>query len=278
MSRIGFIDYYLDEFHANKYPGWIQQYTGGTMEVSCAYAVKDYENGMSNEAWSRKHGIPLVDSIEEVVDRCDYFIVLSPDNPEHHEALSELPLQSGKPTFIDKTFAPDRATALRLFELAEKHGTPMFSTSALRFASEYTALQKENIQVISSWGPGKYGNYAIHQLEPIVSMVGTRPLRLMSTGTEASPSILIEFEDGRRATIQHFGWECPFVMNVLDRSGSSKLIQVKSDFWSVFIRELVQFFQTGVPPVHSKETITVITLIEYGLQAQKTPDQWISLP
>ena len=94
----------------------------------------------------------LPPTIEEVVERSDYLIVLSPDNPEFHEELSQLPLQSGKPTYIDKTFAPDRETAIRLFDLAAKHGTPMYSTSALRFASEYRELDRSDIQTISAWG------------------------------------------------------------------------------------------------------------------------------
>ena len=51
-----------------------------------------------------------------------------------HEELSQLPLKSGKPTYIDKTFAPDYPTAKRIFDLAEANGTPCYSTSALRYA------------------------------------------------------------------------------------------------------------------------------------------------
>ena len=139
----------------------------------------------------------------------DYLIVLSPDNPEFHEELSQSPLQSGKPTYIDKTFAPDRETAIRLFDLAAKHGTPMYSTSALRFASEYRELDRSDIQTISGWGPGAFANYSIHQIEPIVSLMGTSPKRVMYIGTPDSPALLIDFGDGRQATVNHLGDNCP---------------------------------------------------------------------
>ena len=123
--KIGFIDYYLDEWHANNYPQWIREASGGEMEVSLAYGKIDSPiGGRTNAQWCADMNIPQAQSIEEVVAHCDGIIVLSPDNCEMHEELSRLPLMSGKPTYIDKTFAPDYPTAKRLFDVAEAHGTP----------------------------------------------------------------------------------------------------------------------------------------------------------
>ncbi len=196
MKKVGFIDYYLDEWHANQYPAWIRDATGGAMEVAFAYGMKDAGHGLSNKEWCAKNGVTPCGTIEEVVARSDYLIVLSPDNPEQHEALAELPLASGKPTYIDKTFAPDRAAALRLFERAARHRTPLYSSSALRYAAEYAEVEREGIQVISSWGPGLLENYSIHQIEPIVALMGTEAKRVMYTGTAAAPALLIEFSGG----------------------------------------------------------------------------------
>ena len=139
MKKIGFIDYFLDEWHANNYPEWIKdnvKLAGRDCEVAYAWAEKDKEDGLGTAQWCEKFGVEALSSIEELVEKSDYIIVLSPDNPEHHERLSRIPLMSGKPVYIDKTFSPDLAAGARIFELAQKHGTPMFSTSALRFAEE----------------------------------------------------------------------------------------------------------------------------------------------
>ncbi|GAE08991.1 hypothetical oxidoreductase [Paenibacillus sp. JCM 10914] len=48
MKKIGFIDLHLDQFHANKYPAWIEQASGGAMKVVYAYGKRDKENGISN--------------------------------------------------------------------------------------------------------------------------------------------------------------------------------------------------------------------------------------
>lgn len=278
MKKIGFIDYYLDEFHANKYPEWISEASGGKMKVVYAYGMVDKENGVSNQEWCNQRGIQLLSSIDEVVRLSDYLIVLSPDNPEFHEELSNLPLQSGKPTYIDKTFAPDRAAAIRLFELANQHETPLFSTSALRYADEYVKAVKEGIETISSWGPGRFENYSIHQIEPIVSLMGSHPQRVMSIGSAASSALLIDFGAGKQATINHFGDGCPFMMAVNDNTNQCQIIKPESDFFALFIRHLVSFFESGKPAVPAEETIAVITIIEYGLQAAETPAKWLNLP
>ncbi|GIO68426.1 hypothetical protein VQ056_27375 [Paenibacillus sp. JTLBN-2024] len=278
MKKIGFIDYYLDEWHANQYPAWIRDATGGAMEVAFAYGMKDAGHGLSNKEWCAKNGVTPCGTIEEVVARSDYLIVLSPDNPEQHEALAELPLASGKPTYIDKTFAPDRAAALRLFERAARHRTPLYSSSALRYAAEYAEVEREGIQVISSWGPGLLENYSIHQIEPIVALMGTEAKRVMYTGTAAAPALLIEFSGGRQATIQQPGPGCPFTMAVNYASGACRVVQPASDFFQSFIRDLARFFETGEAAVPPAETIAVISIIENGLIAAKQPYQWIELP
>jgi hypothetical protein len=278
MKKIGFIDYYLDEWHAEKYPDWIGNTSKGAMNVSYAYGKKDSDNGLSNIEWCVKKGIQLLDSIDEVVDKSDYLIVLSPDNPEIHEELAMLPLQSGKPTFVDKTFAPDRKTALLLFETAQKHQTPLYSSSALRFATEYEEAERDGIETICSVGPGRYDNYSIHQIEPIVSLIGCEPRRVMYIGTPKSPALLIGFENGQQASIHHFGTGCPFSMTINYDSGSAKIVKPDSDYFDLLIKSMLTFFETGKPMVNPSETIAIITIIEYGFKAAQTPYQWVELP
>lgn len=278
MKKIGFIDYYLDEWHANQYPEWIRNASGGAMEVAFAYALKDAEHGLSNREWCAEHGVTWCGTIEEVIAQSDYLIVLSPDNPEQHEALAELPLASGKPTYIDKTFAPDRAAALRLFERAAQHQTPLYSSSALRYAAEYAEVERAGIKVISSLGPGLLTNYSIHQIEPIVALMGTDAKRVMFIGTEDAPALLIEFADGRQATIQQPGPGCPFMMAVNYDSGACRVVQPASDYFQSFIRDLVTFFETGRATVEPAETIAIMTIIENGLIAAQQPYQWMELP
>lgn len=277
MKKIGFIDYYLDEWHANKYPDWIKETSGGEMTVAYAYGKRDADNGLDNAAWCREKGIQLMDNIESVVEASDYLIVLSPDHPEQHEELCRLPLQSGKPTYVDKTFAPDRATAERLFQWAADSGTPLFSSSALRFAAEADAVKREGIDAIVTIGPGQYANYSIHQVEQIVALMGSEAERVMWTGTDATPALHIGFSGGRFASIHHFH-DSAFQTSVNYAAGESASYKVESNFFGSFISSMVDFFRSGQPPVPQEETMAIITVIEYGHNAVKTPHQWLELP
>ena len=144
MIKIGFIDYYLDEWHANNYPEMLKELSGGECQVVCAFGLIDppAELGekLTNRQWAEKYGIELLSSIEEVVEKSDCLVVLSPDNPEMHEELCDLPLQSGKLCYVDKTFAPDKAAAERIFANAKAHGTKCYSSSALRFSALWAYL------------------------------------------------------------------------------------------------------------------------------------------
>ena len=204
--------------------------------------------------------------------------MLSPDHPQYHETLAQIPLKSGKPTYVDKTFAPDHATALRLFELAAEHGTPMYSSSALRFATEYAEADRAGIKAIASWGPGSFENYSIHQIEPIVSFMGPAAKRVMYIGTAETPALLIDYGDGRQATIHHLGDGCPFTMAVSHEAGQCPVLKPESDFFRLFIANLVEFFETGRSTVPSNETIAIMAIIESGKIAAATPYEWVELP
>ena len=93
MFKLGFIDYYLDEWHANNYPAWIREASGGEVEVAYAYGKIDSPlGGLSTAAWCEKFGIDRCAGIEELVEKSDGLIVLSPDNCEMHEVLCTAPL------------------------------------------------------------------------------------------------------------------------------------------------------------------------------------------
>lgn len=278
MVKIGFIDYYLDEWHANNYPTFFKEKTNGEYKVCYAYGKINSPNGMTNKEWSEKYGVELLSSIEEVIEKSDCLIVLSPDNPEMHEELSNLPLKSGKLTYIDKTFALDKATAIRIFENADAHGTRCYSSSALRFAEEWNDINTDEIDKLYSEGPNKFAIYAIHQIEPIVMLMKSRAKRVMFLGNEIHPEMLIEFEDGRYAHMYHRdGLECNFKMTTINKENKASVYEVKSKYFDQFINSLINFFKTGIPPVSHEQTIDVIGIIEAGNKAIKKPFEWVEI-
>lgn len=274
MLRIGLIDYYLDEWHANHYPAWIREASGDGMAVTHAYAQADSPvGGRTTAQWCREMGIAQVDTIEAVTAACDGLIVLSPDHCERHEALCQIPLRSGKPVYVDKTFAPDAATARRLFALASEHGTPCYSASALRYAAEYGAVDRDQVLSLCSWGPGALDGYGVHQLEPMLMLMQAPVRRVMALPGSGWVSLSMEFADGRCATLACYQAGAPYMMN-LCMGEENRVIEVTSDFFGCFIKEMVAFFQTRQVPVPPVETLRIMAAREAGMKALQAPFTW----
>jgi hypothetical protein len=278
MKRIGVIDYFLDQYHAEHYPAWIAAASGGGLRVACAWAMADKPGGRTNKQCCERLGIELCDRPQEVIENSDCLIVMSPDNPEMHEELCRLPLASGKPTYVDKAFAPDRETAQRIIEVAENSNTPFFSTSALRYAREYGGIKREKLRFISSRGPGAFSNYGIHQVEPIIGLMGAGVDKVMFIGAGDIPAFVLRFSDGRCATLCQPGRECCFSLAAGYSDGQVAVIQEATDYYPLFIEQMVGFFGDGKPRVPAAETLQVISVLECGRKAMAAPDEWIAVP
>ena len=277
MLKIGFIDYYLDEWHANSYPKMIRDAVGDKLEVAYAYGqIASPITGMTSRQWCEKYGAELCETIEELVEKSDVLLVLSPDNCEMHEQLCQIPLRSGKRTYIDKTFAPDLPTAQRIYALAEEFGTPCYSTSALRYAEEYVNWESAPITAISSWGPNGFDRYSIHQLEPMMMLMNCPVKRVLYTGAEKWYTVNLEFTDGRFATLTGFDGGCDFMMHVAT-TGKAKRVVVKSNFFGAFIEQLCDFFLGGEVKVPHEETLGIMAVRGAVLKAQEVPGQWIEV-
>ena len=57
MKKVGFVDYFLDEWHANNYPEMIKNATAGEMIVTHAYGMTDVPGKRDNKTWCSEMGI-----------------------------------------------------------------------------------------------------------------------------------------------------------------------------------------------------------------------------
>ena len=281
MKTIGFVDYYLDEWHANNYPRWIRESEfAGRFDVTLAWQEIQPEGKRTLEEWCREQQVTPAASLAQVVEECDCLVVLSPDNPERHEDLCDRPLRSGKPVYVDKTFAPDLATAKRLFAKAERHGTPMYSTSALRYVENLEQVLQEfasaHVDFVATRGPGEWGNYAVHQLEPLVMLLGVGATRVMSVGNEQARSLVVDYPEGRRGHLLQTA-DHPFGFTV-QCGGRTRTIDDLGDFFPRFLAAMLAFFENGEVPVLKEQTLETMALLEAGAAARRSPDTWVAVP
>ena len=277
MKKIGFIDYFLNEWHADSYPAMIKR-INPDYEVCCAYAhIEPPMSGkLSNDEWCNQHGIERVKTIEEVIEKSDYIIVLSPDNPEMHEELSDLPLKSGKPVYVDKTFATDVASAKRMFEKAKKYNTPMFTSSALNYADELKEFPREGIEKITVSYGGFYATHLIHQIEPAVVLAGCGG-KCATYFENPDPGIKLEFENGIVAEMTVLD-AIDYEFGVTYKDGTEIKKVFNSPFFDNFIKKLLEFFETGRIPVSHEQTMKVISIVEASWKARDAEGKEVCVP
>ncbi len=282
MKKIGFIDYYISEWHANNYPAWIKEFCEGAgleYEISYAWAAKDVSevDGVTTAEWCEKFGVTQCESAKELCEKSDYIIILSPSNPEQHLALAEasFPYAKGKRIYIDKTFAPDLETAKKIFALAKEYDIKFFSTSALRYSNEIDTAR--NCEKVVTRGTGKkMHEYIIHQIEMVIKTMGTDVLGVKTVKNDAETACYVEYKDGRKAEMYHHS-DYPFAIT-LTKDGVEEGGQIASPFFKNLIGKIITFFENGEVDFDEKETLAVMALREAVVKSSESDGAFIKCP
>lgn len=280
MKKIGFVDYYVSEWHANNYPKWIAQANevlGTDYQVAYAWAELDTSpiDGVTTVQWCEKYGATPCATLRELCEKSDAILVLAPTDPDKHLPYAKEVLAFGKPTYIDKTFAPDLATAKEIFALAEKYNTPMFSSSALRYAAELDEIADSRQLAVT--GSGRTADeYLVHQAEMLVKTLkpGATKVRAMQMGLLSV--FEVAYADDRRATMTYSQNALPFTLLA---SGGAKPSwrQVKSEFFPALLRDILRFYESGTVSFDPAETLEIMAVREKALAALLTPGEWLNV-
>lgn len=278
MKKIGFVDYYISEWHANNYPLWIAEEckkNGLSYEVAYAWAEEYVSpvDGRNTDEWCREFGVEKCNSIDELCEKSDFIIILAPSNPEKHLAYTKEVFKYGKPTYVDKTFAPDYKTAKEIFATSEKYGTPFFSTSALRYATETDEYEWDKEQrIITTGGGSNLAEYIIHQIEMIVKAMGSgEKVKYVKIGP--TTFLNVQYKDGREVVMTYSSGVDFTVRNCFEVEWT----EIKSPFFNYLIADILRFFESGIPSFDVKETLEVMKLREASLKASESPETWVYL-
>ena len=274
MKKIGFIDYRIDEWHANNYPAWIRQAcaeAGLDWEIGYVWAEESAPEGLlTTRQWAEKFGVQASTTIQELCKKSDALLILAPSNPEKHLPYAREALKYGKRTYIDKTFAPDAAEAEEIFALSERYSAPIFSTSALRCAQELKAFPQAHSAFVTGGG-GNLDEYAIHIVEMIVCLMGPDAETVRFEGDKRHALCHVTYAGGRNAELI-YGANMPYTLDVQAAAGqASAYAPIKSAFFPALLKDIVTFFETGEPPVKKQDTMACMRLRDAILRASETP-------
>lgn len=276
--RIGFVDHDLTGYHPRVFLRSLREtHSDRGYELAGAHG----RLAGKGRPWAEENEVLWFDSIEALDEAVDCYMILAPSNPELHLELCEAVFPHGKPTYVDKTFAPDAATAEKIFALADRLGTPVQTTSALRYSNVQdfvTEAGSENLRHITSWVSGSnFAEYVIHPVELVVSCMGPEAVRLMRRGEEPETQLLIDFSDGRTGTVNVFNGTRTKYSASVTTTEETRYLEV--DLREIFDRNLgaiLDFFDSGEPNVDRRETMTIMRILD-AAGAEESRGRWVEL-
>ena len=283
MKKVGFIDLFINEWHADNYPKWIEEVSkklGYDYKVCYCYAPVDVSpvNGKTTNEWCATQNAEKCASIKELCEKCDNIAILAPSNPEVHLELAKETFKyaSGKNIYIDKTFAPDLNTAKEIYNLAKEYNVNIFSTSALRYASELYDFENEK-EIVSIGGGGLFEEYCIHQVEIIVRVmgVGAQKVKVESAYTDGFIADIV-YSDGRKAQL-NYDRSSDFYVTVTTKNGTTEKRHLASDYFKNLLEKIVIFFETGKTDFDKEQTLEVMKIREGAVKGSTNLDVWLDL-
>ncbi len=282
--KVGFIDHHLANYHANKFLSIFREgKAGADIEIVSAYE----SNPEGDEDWCAKNNVPRASSPAEVIEKSEAILVLAPDNIDAHITLTKDAVQSKKPVFIDKVLAETVEDARTIISTAQSAGTPIMSSSSLRFSVELEQLislvgDGPHEQVFSR-GFGKWRQYAVHTIQPALRLLGGRVKRVIDTGKGTSHVITIENSEGRRAHIdlrlsENQMESTPWQLGLLHHN-NYELITVKQfdEFYVNLAKQMVKFFQTRQSPVPVEEMLDQVIVEVSADSSFQNGGQWVDV-
>jgi predicted dehydrogenase len=198
-----------------------------------------------------------------------------------HLAQAKPVLAARKPLFIDKPFTASVRDAMEIARLARESGTPVFSSSSLRYNDDVLALKRDpraaEVLGTITWGPATLEPhhpdlfwYGIHAVETLYTLMGPGCERVTRTHTPGADVVVGQWKDGRIGIVRGirdgassygqvvFGRKAVLTGPMPESSGTG----VKRSSYYGLISNVVEFFRTGKPPLPIDETIEIMAFME----------------
>jgi hypothetical protein len=256
----------------------VAAFKGGSPDItSSASRVDGYTKTLKE-----KYGVEICDSIETLCDKVDAVLLESVDGRPHLEQVKPV-LKARKPVFIDKPMAGSLRDVIEIFRLAREADVPVFSSSSLRFAKDTQAVRNGSIgKVLSAetsspcelepHHPDLFW-YGVHGVESLFTILGTGCITVQR-GQTADGKIQVTgvWSDGRKGIFR----ESKEYHGVAS-SEKGEAPAGSFDGYVPLVREIIKFFQTGVAPVSSAETIEIFAFMEAADASKRKGDAPIEI-
>lgn len=289
-KRIGIIG--LDTSHSEVFTRLINEgelkgdykvvaaYPHGSQDIPEALEMKP---GIVNAV--KAMGVAIVDSIGELLRRVDVVLLESIDGRPHLEQALPV-MKAGKRMFIDKPLAADLADAESIFKASRQYGSPIFTSSALRFdpsvqrvaagaigrvtgADVYTPAAIEPNHMDLAW-------YGIHGVEMLFTVMGRGCREVRRIHQQGTDLVVGVWNDGRIGTVRGIR---EGASNIAGTAFGEKGIAPLGPFasYNPLVREILSFFDTGIVPVTEQESLEIFRFMHAADVSRKRNGKSITL-
>lgn len=219
-------------------------------------------------------GVEIVDSIDALLDKVDVVFLETNDGRPHLEQIRPC-LAAHKPVFIDKPIAGTLVDAIKIFDEAKKAGTPVFSSSSLRFGKNTQAVRGGSVgkvKAAETFSPASLEKthpdlfwYGVHGVESLFTAMGTG-CQSVKRGKTAEGMIEVTgtWEGGRTGTYRE---NKGYGGKAIGDKGEAEI--GKYDGYDVLLFEIVKFFRTGIAPVTPAETLEIYAFMEAADESKR---------
>lgn len=213
----------------------------------------------------------VVNDCQDMIGRVDA-VLLARDDAENHYEMSAPFIEAGLPIYIDKPIAFSVAEAQRILAL-ERYPGQIFTCSALRYAREFSLSMEElsllgTLTHVHATAPKDWDKYAVHIVEPVLSLTGTSqpPNQMTAHEVAGLRRVNVTWPSGLRASFETTGKaSSPIAIRLSGQRAEMEL--VFSDTFVAFKRALQTFIEgirTGRQMIDPGFILNVIAIIERG--------------
>ncbi|MBS0661618.1 MAG: gfo/Idh/MocA family oxidoreductase [Verrucomicrobia bacterium] len=233
--------------------------------------------------------VKMLSSPREVAAAVDAVLHTTVDGRIHLAQFAEIaPLR--RPTFLDKPFATTSADARAIAELAQRHGTPLFSSSSLRYAGAFTAALADQsggkVTGADFFGPlhlqpsqPGFFWYGIHTAEMLYATLGTGCASVRVSATSDHEVATGTWRDGRLGVIRGYRTSNNSFGGVIHREKTTHYVDVaagpRPDVG--LTQAIMRFFHGAPAPVALEETVELIRFLEAANESRANGGREVEL-
>lgn len=225
----------------------------------------------------KKMDVEIVDSIPALLEKVDVVLLETNDGRLHLEQA--LPVfKAGKPVFIDKPVSASLVDAIAIFDAAQHYKVPVFSSSSTRFMASAQEVAKGKIGKVlgaDAYSPCTLEKthpdffwYGIHGVEILYTVMGTGCKTLTRVHTEGTDLATGTWNDGRIGTFRGTRTgEHLYGGTAYGEKGNAVLGPLEG--YEPLLKEIIEFFETGNPPVNAEDTLEIYTFMEAADESKR---------